>query len=303
MLVLGTSNQLTNIQEGFKSLNGYPFVANSGVYKCEIVRATLEDVFTSDKEREVNGGQERKKAIHLGLLATSEDRPDETGQMWIDVDLSPINGKHNHLSDLCIITGNCKPYVDQNGQQAINPETGKPILQCFLEDKVEQLSKPLNDGRTSIIRIPGLEEKSLLVCVSRFGQSKIGQPRVYVRGFFTSEGLSAVELDRGLPSADLNKARSQNRPEGHPMWHAPQRQQQQRQGQAYGAQTGAAYGQATNTYGKANNTYGHANNAYGQASQAYSGGLQRPQPSPQAQAAYGQAIQNQTVAGSDEVPF
>ena len=70
MLVLGTSNQLTNIQDGFKSLNGYPFVANSGVYKCEIVRATLEDVFTSDKEREVNGGQERKKAIHLGLLAT-----------------------------------------------------------------------------------------------------------------------------------------------------------------------------------------------------------------------------------------
>lgn len=282
-LLLGSAQQLTSVEIVGNALNGKPYVARSGVYIGEIESAVLSTRYPSKKEEE--RGLQTVQCIHLGILGVLEGDESYAGQLWVDADVGVPEGMKDHLTDLCFLTGNIRQNVDQMGNQ---------FLRACLDEKVEPLKKANARGETSITTFPGLVGKKVLVAVSRYGESKSGQPRLYLRGFFALDGRSAVEQVSGQSAQDIQKVRSRLTG-SEPLWAAPKREQTSKSysGGYAASQSQAAYGQGIQPPQTAS---GQAQSAYGQAAQA--GYAAQPQPS------YAQTIAGgQSVTHDDGVPF
>lgn len=228
-LVLGSSEQLAAPEFSGSALSGRPYVARSGVYVGEIESAVLTTRFASSRERQ--NGIQSVQCVHLGILATLETDKNYAGQLWVDADIGAA-GRNDHLTHLCFITGNVRQTVDQAGRSSVH---------ACLEDRVEMLSRPNSRGETTITTFPGLVGKKVLVAVSRYGESSTtGQPKLYLKGFFSLDGRSAIEQRDGLAPQSIEEARARYRG-SEPLWNAPPRERPA--SKPYGSGVSSAYGQ------------------------------------------------------------
>ncbi|SPT72492.1 Uncharacterised protein [Anaerobiospirillum thomasii] len=236
MIELGNVQTLTD-EKFFASLDGLPYINNSGVYDAVII-----DAIAGARQNDPN-----HKVISLGLLCTDADG--KKGRMNLSIDLSQTEFSH-HTTNLAYLLGS----VDQTGR-------------VYIDDQVKQLPKPLPDGRTSLTIIANFIQKQIKVAVRRSSKTnQKGVPYFSVVAFFNPQGQSAIELARGQQPQKIHEAMATLQSEGNEML-TISNQAPQQQAPAYGQ------GAAQNIYGQTAQqapAYGQGapNNIYGQAAAA-----------------------------------
>ncbi len=283
MIELGNVQTLTD-EKFFASLDGLPYINNSGVYDAVII-----DAIAGARQNDPN-----HKVISLGLLCTDADG--KKGRMNLSIDLSQTEFSH-HTTNLAYLLGSVdqtgRVYIDDQVKQLPKPlpdgRTSIDLSQTefshhttnlayllgsvdqtgrvYIDDQVKQLPKPLPDGRTSLTIIANFIQKQIKVAVRRSSKTnQKGVPYFSVVAFFNQQGQSAIELARGQQPQKIHEAMATLQSEGNEML-TISNQAPQQQAPAYGQ------GAAQNIYGQTAQqapAYGQGapNNIYGQAAAA-----------------------------------